>query len=260
MSRSIPGCSPLAQDSRSIRGRLTSSAPLILRSSSIAADSQANLPSARSLRCTKRSTPAITRAPALAFTQTKHRTISKNQSRDLFARVRLASDRGRVSARIELANGSRIVSLPGSEISVRGYSNVALLVIDEAARVEDDLYQAVRPMLAVSRGRTVILTTPFGKRGFFWNVWAMPEGWKRVRVTAYDCPRIDPAWLEAEKQQIPDIYFKSEYMCEFVEQADQVFRLDDIEAAFGNTEEATDGTPLRSRSRSESGLHSISAR
>src|SRR4051812_245616 len=54
--------------------------------------------------------------------------------------------------RMELANGSRVISLPGTEGTVRGFSGVALLIIDEAARVADALYGAVRPMLAVSRG------------------------------------------------------------------------------------------------------------
>ena len=62
--------------------------------------------------------------------------------------------------RLELANGSRVVSLPGDEKNIRGYSGVTLLVIDEAARVADELYYAVRPMLAVSQGRLVALSTP----------------------------------------------------------------------------------------------------
>src|SRR5690606_4560277 len=49
---------------------------------------------------------------------------------------------------MELANGSRIRALPGTEKTVRGYSAVDLLVIDEAARVLDDLYFSLRPMLA----------------------------------------------------------------------------------------------------------------
>jgi hypothetical protein len=72
---------------------------------------------------------------------------------------------------IELANGSRIVSLPGESHTIVGYSGVSMLVIDEAARVADDLYRAVRPMLAVSRGSLVCLSTPFGKRGFFFQEW-----------------------------------------------------------------------------------------
>jgi Helicase len=68
--------------------------------------------------------------------------------------------------RLELTNGSRIICLSGKEDTIRGYSGVQLLVVDEAARVPDTLYYAIRPMLAVSGGRLVCLSTPFGKRGF----------------------------------------------------------------------------------------------
>jgi hypothetical protein len=50
--------------------------------------------------------------------------------------------------KLELANGSRILSLPGSERTVRGYAAADLVVIDEATRVDDELISAVRPMLA----------------------------------------------------------------------------------------------------------------
>src|SRR5262245_39479029 len=68
---------------------------------------------------------------------------------------------------VELSNGSRVVSLPGSEATIRGYSGVRLLIIDEAARVPDDLYFAVRPMLATTRGRLVCLSTAFARQGWF---------------------------------------------------------------------------------------------
>lgn len=135
--------------------------------------------------------------------------------------------------RLELANGSRIISLPGAnDATIRGYSNVALLVVDEAARVSDQLYQAVRPMLAVSGGRLVLLSTPFGKRGFFHHEYTEggPE-WHRALVTAYDVPRIDRAWLEAERARIGDWWFRQEYMCEFVETDDQVFGYDLVTSA-----------------------------
>jgi hypothetical protein len=133
--------------------------------------------------------------------------------------------------RIELGNGSRIISLPGSEATVRTYSKVALLVLDEAARVPDGLYAAVRPMLAVSGGRLVLLSTPFGKRGFFHRAWSAGEGWARVQVTAAECPRISPAFLERERASIGDWWFKQEYGCEFVDPVDSAFRADDVRAA-----------------------------
>jgi len=71
--------------------------------------------------------------------------------------------------RLELENGSRIVSLPGKQDTVRGFSGVRLLVVDEAARVPGELYYAVRPMLAVSGGRLLALSTPFGTRGWWYE-------------------------------------------------------------------------------------------
>jgi len=120
--------------------------------------------------------------------------------------------------RIELANGSRVVSLPGKEQTVRGFSGVDLLVIDEAARVGDALYYAVRPMLAVSGGRLVVLSTPYGKRGWFWQEWAEGgAGWLRVKVTAEQCPRISQEFLAEERQHLGQWWYQQEYECEFME-------------------------------------------
>jgi hypothetical protein len=136
------------------------------------------------------------------------------------------------SLRIEFSNGSRVVSLPGSEQTVRGFSAVSLLIIDEASVVEDALFQSVKPMLAVSNGRIILLSTPRGKRGFFHDVWTNGgDDWMRTRITASQCPRIDPLWLAQEKAAIPDFWFRQEYLCEFVETVDSVFSFDDIERA-----------------------------
>jgi hypothetical protein len=133
---------------------------------------------------------------------------------------------------LELSNGSRIVSLPGKEATIRGFSGVSLLVVDEASRVDDALYQAIRPMLAVSRGRIILLSTPFGKRGFFHAEWTGggPD-WQRTKVTAHDCPRIDPDWLAAEQRRIPASAFDEEYLCIFGELEDAAFAFDDIRSA-----------------------------
>ncbi len=137
--------------------------------------------------------------------------------------------------RLEFDNGSRVVCLPGSEQTIRGFSAVSLLVIDEASRVEDSLFYSVKPMLAVSGGRIVLLSTPFGKRGFFYDVWANGAGdWHRTRITAQECPRISREWLENERRTIPEFWFKQEFECQFVETSDQLFSHDDIAAIFSN--------------------------
>src|SRR5215210_5274428 len=102
---------------------------------------------------------------------------------------------------LELRNGSEIHALPGSEATLRGFADVDLILIDEAARVDDSLYSSVRPMLAISRGTLIALSTPFGRCGFFWREWS--EGgptWHRAKVTAWDCPRISREWLEEERR------------------------------------------------------------
>ena len=131
-----------------------------------------------------------------------------------------------------LPNGSRLVGLPGTEATVRGFSAVSLLVIDEAARVPDLLYWALRPMLAASDGDLWLMSTPYGKRGFFYEAWSGGGGpdWVRVQVPATECPRINAAFLEEERQTMGEAWFAQEYLCEFVDGNDALFRDADLQA------------------------------
>lgn len=140
--------------------------------------------------------------------------------------------RQRTALTLELANGSRIVSLPENEEGIRGFSSVSLLVIDEASRVSDALYRAVRPMLAVSRGRLVLLSSAFGKRGFFYEEWEKGgPSWRRFRVTAPMCPRISAEFLESERERMGERWWRQEYFVSFEDAIDAVFADEDIEAA-----------------------------
>ena len=134
---------------------------------------------------------------------------------------------------LALPNGSRIVGLPGKEATIRGFSAVSLLLVDEASRVGDDLYLAIRPMLAVSGGALWLMSTPFGKRGFFYEEWAHGgESWERVSIRAEECPRIPGEFLEEERRTMGDRVYRQEYGCEFVDATSGVFDRDRVEAAF----------------------------
>jgi hypothetical protein len=170
------------------------------------------------------------------------------QSGELFRKVAgFYRDLGRPLGAVEdsattlsMNNGSRIVSLPGSPDTVRGFSGVALLVIDEAAMTSDDLFIATSPMVAVSRGRVLALSTPRGKRGWFHDAWESPDGrWEKVKVTAWDCPRVSREFLESERKALGDRWFRQEYECSFEETLDQVFATDLVLNAF-----ETDERPL----------------
>jgi hypothetical protein len=133
---------------------------------------------------------------------------------------------------LELSNGSRIVSLPESEEGVRGFSSVRLLIVDEASRVSDQLYLAIRPMLAISRGGLVLLSTPFGRSGFFHEEFTGRKTWHRVKATAVQCGRISPEFLAEERQTLGEFWYGQEYLCEFRDTIDSFFRQEDIDAAF----------------------------
>ena len=133
---------------------------------------------------------------------------------------------------LELENGSRIVTLPGTDKTIRGFSGASLLIVDEASRVADELYFAVRPMLAVSGGGLMMLTTPQGKRGVFYEEWTGGRGsWERYEVPAEECPRITPEFLEEEREALPSWVYRQEYECSFEETEDQVFTTEMVERA-----------------------------
>ena len=115
---------------------------------------------------------------------------------------------------------------------MRGYSAVTLLSIDEASRVPDELYMACRPMLAVSGGRLLGMSTPFGTRGWWYEAWRSRETWERYEVPAEQCPRISAEFLVEEQRTIGEWWFKQEYGCEFLDAQSQAFTRDEIDRAF----------------------------
>jgi hypothetical protein len=202
------------------------------------------------LNCTRqwgKSTLTAAKAVHHAFTQAGSLVIvvspSSRQSSEFVRKasgfieklgIRVKGD-GDNEISLELPNRSRIIGLPGSEATIRGFSAVSLLLVDEAARVSDDLYMAIRPMLAVSGGELWLMSTPFGKRGFFWETWERGgKEWQRIRVTAAECPRIPAAFLREERKTLGDRWFRQEYGCEFMDAMSGVFDLDLVERAMSD--------------------------
>jgi hypothetical protein len=162
------------------------------------------------------------------------------QSQELFGKVagfyrtlgRPVSPKGERRLSLELENGSRIVTLPGTEKTIRGFSGASLLLVDEAARVANDLYASIRPMLAVSGGRLLAMSSPFGTRGWFYDAWVSAESWERYEVPATQVPRISPEFLAEERRNLGEWWFEQEYMCRFLDAETQAFRREDIDRAF----------------------------
>ncbi len=144
---------------------------------------------------------------------------SERQSHELFRKVihaYQALDQPIPSIRsnqseLELTTGARLVALPGREETIRSFSGVNLLILDEASRVPDDLYRSVRPMLAVSHGRLLALSTPFGQRGWFYEEWVGVGPWQRVQIPWSQCPRIAGDFIAEEMRALGQAWVDQEY-------------------------------------------------
>lgn len=177
------------------------------------------------------------------------------QSRELFRKVMMAyrvagkpiPSRVENKLELELTNNSRVVALPGSEGTIRGFSGIDWLIFEEASRIPDVLYHSVRPMIATRPdARIIVPSTPFGSRGFFYEQWLEIVGkkinkafgdiigntsmdeWEYFEVRAEDCPRITPEFLEEERASMGEWWFQQEYGCKFQDAQGAAFRSEDI--------------------------------
>ena len=88
---------------------------------------------------------------------------------------------------VELVSGGLAVSLPGDRPAMlRGLSlrheGPAVLIVDEASRVRDELWATISPMLAAApAAQQILLSTPAGASGEFHRAWSSDEDWERVQ-------------------------------------------------------------------------------
>ena len=130
-----------------------------------------------------------------------------------------------------------LIALPGAEATTRGFAAVTWLIVDEAARVADSLWFSAQAYLATTGGRITLLSTPFGRRGFFHYEATRAKRWDVTRVTAYDCPRISAAFLDEQQATLPAAWFRQEYLCEFTATEDTLFLPGMIAGVMSSSEE-----------------------
>ena len=132
---------------------------------------------------------------------------TQRQSAELILKVRTALiDSGERLAvdnafLVALNNGSRCLALPGADdAAIRGLSIDGDLVVDEAARVADALYEAARPMMIrhAATARLILLSTAWAKLGFFYKTWTDgdPQDWTKIEARVEECRHISAADLE----------------------------------------------------------------
>lgn len=118
--------------------------------------------------------------------------------------------------RLELATGVRIIALPAAPASVRGFSAVKAVVVDEAAFVPGEVFTAVSPMLAVSSGDLVVCSTAWTQEGFFYNAIETNPDFRRWIKPSTENPRITAEFLEQERRAMGEEQYRCEYECQWL--------------------------------------------
>lgn len=127
---------------------------------------------------------------------------------------------------LELENQSRLIVIPARDPgSVRSYAAPDILILDEAAWIPDDVFLSIIPLLTANpKCKLIAISTPFGKRGWFFDQWEHGEYWEKHKITIHDCPRIDKQIIEENRKTLGERAYKQEYECEFNESIDAVFQ------------------------------------
>ena len=164
---------------------------------------------------------------ALSTPQTHVMLLGRSHRRadHLFKRFRTFHDRlgapllaKRIRSELRLANGSLVASQPAIERSLRDYPKIDLLIVDDAARVADDLYRTAQVRVGLARGRAVCLTTPLGRRGFFYEAWRSGcDGWARLEVPAERIDRLPRPLCPNRRRVLGEAWYRQEFACAFEE-------------------------------------------
>jgi hypothetical protein len=151
---------------------------------------------------------------------------------------------------IELVSSGLAVSLPGDRpamlrgLSLRHEGGPAVLIVDEASRVRDELWATVSPMLAAApAAQQILLSTPAGASGEFHRAWNSSEDWLRLQISADQCPRISAAHLAAERIRLGDALYSQEYFGAFVSAPGSVFDAEVLAHMFGDDGEGEPDKP-----------------
>src|SRR5215207_200683 len=120
----------------------------------------------------------------------------------------------------------------------------AVLLVDEASRVRDELWATISPMLAAApAAQQILLSTPAGASGEFHRAWSSNEDWQRVQITADQCSRISAEHLAAERIRLGDALYRQEYFGAFVSAPGSVFDAEVLAHMFGDDAEDEPNEP-----------------
>jgi hypothetical protein len=143
------------------------------------------------------------------------------------------------SKAVTLSNGSVIRAVPASAAQIRGWS-IDLLILDEAAFIDPEIWRAAEPAIIARPGSRVILSSsPWGSADHFFRVmWglamaspdAFQAAWHWPSITS---PLVDEELLERIRERETPVVFGREYLAEWMDSEGAYFTTAELEAATG---------------------------
>lgn len=148
--------------------------------------------------------------------------------------------------KIVLNNGSQVLSRPVGNTgdAVRGFTG-DVLIIDEASRMPEQVWTSAKPTLLTTGGELWICSTPFGRKGYFYDCWENKNNrFKVFHISSEEVIKnrpISASWtekkreaalqfLDDEKRDMSELLYAQEYLGKFIDELRQLFPDEMIEA------------------------------
>lgn len=124
---------------------------------------------------------------------------------------------------INLKNGSTIHCYAAGETGwgIMGFT-IDLLIADEAAFINEEVWNSITPALAVTKGHIWLLSTPQRKEGYYYKCFTDPT-FTSFHQSSEDCPRIPEDFLKQKKKEFSKAQYAQMYLGEFVDDFNRIF-------------------------------------
>lgn len=148
--------------------------------------------------------------------------------------------------KMNFVNGSQIQFLSADNSdTIRGYS-FEWMIIDEAAFIaEKAINEAIIPTLTAKGKKCLVISTPRSKNWFYsWFLRGQEQSSDYISFEGIsaDNPYADKGFIEEQRLSLPDEIFKQEYLAQFSESTNDVFRNLDLITILEEYNEPTRGT------------------
>lgn len=132
------------------------------------------------------------------------------------------------SSSLEFFNGTTIHTFPAVPEALRGSENVICVLLDEAAHFKllDDrvVYDALEPNIANTEGDFICISTPNGRRGFFYDLWHEENEYYKLAqpyTVSYGL-LLSESYINSKKNDLR-IDFEQEFNCQFTTSQNAAF-------------------------------------